>query len=47
MVAKQEEGSNTVKIRMGLAAVALLVAVMVWLLASHTLDWVLSTGLAH
>lgn len=35
------------KIKVGSATVALLVAVMLWLLGSHTVDWLLSTGLPH
>lgn len=36
-----------VKIKVGAAAVGLGVAVMVGLLVSHTMHWVLSTGLPH
>lgn len=38
---------DAVKIKMGSATVALLVAVMLWLLGSHTVDWLLSTALPH
>lgn len=34
---------DAVKIKVGSAMIALLVAVMLWLLGSHTVDWLLST----
>ena len=35
------------KIKIGSGAVGLLVAVMLWLLVSHSVDWLVSTGLPH
>lgn len=46
-VANDEKGTNVVKIKVGAATVGLVVAVMLWLLASHTVHWVVSTGLPH
>ena len=32
---------------MGAAAAAVVVAVMLWLLGSHSVEWLLTTGLPH
>lgn len=46
-LANDEKGSGNVKIKVGSATVAVLVALMLWLLVSHSVDWLLSTGLPH
>lgn len=44
---KYEKGTDKVKIKIGSSAAAVVVALMLWLLASHSVDWLVSVGLPH